>query len=308
MGIVRIGHREVIGRFYQRLEALSAEGWASRVAMLIETDQESEEYAWLGMAPKVREWVGGRMPDKLRETSFSIKNKLFEASIEVSIDDFRRDKTGQVQIRINELANRVAEHWHQLLTSLIIANPLCYDGQNFFDTDHSEGDSGTQLNALAAAQVAALDCTLADPTVDEIVKVIAGVITYMMAYKDDKGEPLTWNAKSFLFMVPARLQAVWRAAISTGLVIAGAASRENVLLKWPGLSLDVVVNPRLTDANVFYTFIDDREVKPFIMQNEFFEMSEKDDSFDNNRIVFGAKLLRNVGCGFWQYATKCTLS
>src|ERR1041385_6341348 len=80
MGIVRIGHREVIGPLSQRLEALSAEGWASRVAMLIETDQESEEYAWLGMAPKVREWVGGRMPDKLRETSFSIKNKLFEAS------------------------------------------------------------------------------------------------------------------------------------------------------------------------------------------------------------------------------------
>src|ERR1041385_66929 len=121
MGIVRIGHREVIGRFYQRLEALSAEGWASRVAMLIETDQESEEYAWLGMAPtggggggwrgmaqRGREGVGGRMPDKLRETSFSIKNKLFEASIEVSIDDFRRDKTGQVQIRTNELANQIA--------------------------------------------------------------------------------------------------------------------------------------------------------------------------------------------------------
>src|ERR1041385_8935118 len=136
MGIVRIGHREVIGRFYQRLEALSAEGWASRVAMLIETDQESEEYAWLGMAPTVREWVGGRLPDKLKETAFKIKNKLYEASIEVSVDDFGRVKTGQTQIRVNDLASRVAEHWQKMLTAIILANPVCYDGQNLFDTDH----------------------------------------------------------------------------------------------------------------------------------------------------------------------------
>ena len=63
----------------------------------------------------------------------------------------RRDKTGQIDIRIREQVQRAQAHWAKLLSDLIIAaeSTVCYDGQYFFDTDHSEGDSGTQDNDLS---------------------------------------------------------------------------------------------------------------------------------------------------------------
>ena len=45
-----------------------------------------------------------------------------------------------------------AAHW-LMLTTLMIAgeSSLCYDGQYFFDTDHSDGASGTLSNSISFA-------------------------------------------------------------------------------------------------------------------------------------------------------------
>jgi hypothetical protein len=68
-------------------------------------------------------------------------------------------------IRTSDLAARTAEHWAKLLTDLIIANGLCYDGQNFFDTDHVTLASGTLQNDLDATDIPALNIsTAAAPT------------------------------------------------------------------------------------------------------------------------------------------------
>ena len=49
-----------------------------------------------------------------------------------------------------ELAERGRTHYASLLSTLIVngATTVCYDGQYFFDTDHSEGASGTQSNKI----------------------------------------------------------------------------------------------------------------------------------------------------------------
>ncbi|MFK5283404.1 Mu-like prophage major head subunit gpT family protein, partial [Lacticaseibacillus paracasei] len=80
--------------------------------------------------------------------SLSITNKHYENTLEVALRDLRRDKTGQIQARIQDFADRQLTHWASLLSTLIINAPstVCYDGQFYFDTDHSEGSSGTQSN------------------------------------------------------------------------------------------------------------------------------------------------------------------
>jgi phage major head subunit gpT-like protein len=75
-----------------------------------------------------------------------------------------------------------------------------------------------------------------------------------------------------------------------------------------GFGWDVVVNPRLTDDDLWYMFRTDGAVKPFIMQDEMFETGTQDDTFLNNRILFGVKAIRNVGNGYWQYAAACQFS
>ena len=59
--------------------------------------------------------------------------------------------------RIREMAQNAARLTYNLISDLIKggAAAKCYDSQFFFDTDHSEGDSGTQSNKLTGTGTSA---------------------------------------------------------------------------------------------------------------------------------------------------------
>jgi phage major head subunit gpT-like protein len=318
MGAAGLGSRAIIGKFYAALEAATGASWVGRVSMLMDSDQESETYKWLGMVPALREWVGGRQAKGFRENGMTITNKTWEATLEILIDWIRRDKTGQIAVRIAELAKRATEHDAKLLSTLIAngtgtTSGYCYDGHVFFDTDHSEGESGTQLNLLAAAQVPTLNVTTpAAPTSAEAVKAILGVVAYMLGYKDDQGEPINDNAKEFLVMTSP---ALW-GYLAQGIIQPTVSSGETnaiVALKADGFNISIAANSRLTWTDVFSVFRTDAPAKPFIVQEEeplsvdaLAEGSEEE--FKNNRHLYGVKRISNVGYGYWQYGAHATLS
>jgi len=313
MAATGLGYRNVVGRFYARLEELNALSWADPLSILVDSDQPIETYKWLGQTPAMREWIGGRAAKGLRENGITIENKTFESTMDISVDDLRRDKTGQINVRIDELAGRVGEHWHKLLTTLILngTSANCYDGQYFFDDDHSEGDSGTQKNLLTATEVSALNIsTTTAPTDAEFIAAIRDVIGYMLQYKDDQGEPMNANARSWLIMVPWNLWGAATAAVNNLLVGTNSTNLIASMIQKGVLSIDVISNPRLssTASAVWYMFRTDASAKPLIRQQELFETGTEDQSFTNNRILFGVKALRNVGYGYWQYAAHCTFS
>jgi len=311
-----LGSRAIIGKFYEILELGQQASWPFQIGMEIPSDQESETYKWLGASPAMREWVGGRQAKGLKENGITITNKKFEATLEIDVDDHRRDKTKQIDIRIAEMADQVNGHWADLLTTLLLANGNCYDGKAFFATNHSEGASGTQVNALTKSHVTAL--TVASTTAvtpAEMAKAILGVIGYMLSIKNDQGKAMNRNAKSFQIQVPI---ALWAASVQAvtmnNLAISGGGNQDNPLLKF-GLQLDVVPNADLdsTSTVVFYVYRRDGRAKPFILQSEedvsisaIAEGSEEE--FKNNRHLYGVKALRNVGFGYWQQAAKATLS
>ena len=200
MSASALSSRAITGMFFVALQQYMGLSWIPNISMEFDSDQESETYKWLGMVPMMREWIGSRQAKGFRDNGITITNKKFEATLDVLVDWLRRDKTGQLKIRIAELAGRAGGHWGKLLSTLITngtgsTSGLCYDGQYFFDSDHSEGDSGTQLNLLTNSQVGALDVTTATtPTPVEAAKAILGVIGYMLTYKDDQGEPMNVQA------------------------------------------------------------------------------------------------------------------
>jgi hypothetical protein len=154
------------------------------------------------MAPAMREWVGGRQAKGFRENGITIVNKRYEATLEVLLDEMRRDKTGQVMVRVAELAQRTNAHWAKLLSTLLIAgeSAVCYDGQFFFDTDHAEGDSGAQDNDLSV-DIAVTSA----PTAGEMEGAILRLTQQILGFKDDQGEPMNEEARSFLVMVPVNM-------------------------------------------------------------------------------------------------------
>lgn len=309
-----LSSRAIIGEFYATLEQDMGGLWIPQVSNYFESDQESELYKWLGQSPSMREWVGGRQAKGFTDNGITITNKEFEATLEVLVKEMRRDKTGQVMVRVRELAQRTNAHWAKLLSTLIVAgeSAVCYDGQYFFDTDHAEGDSGAQSNDLTH-DVA----TPTAPTAGEAEAAILKAVQAILGFKDNQGEPMNENAREFLIMTPIPLMNSVAGAIGASVIMDGASvSRTNTILTLGtlgGFTMRMAANARLSWTDKIAVFRTDAETKAFIRQEEeavsisaVAEGSELE--FNENKHRYGVKASRNVGYGYWQRAGLVTLT
>lgn len=300
--------RGVRGMLLQALET-GAASWINDLVMRTNSDQASETYAWLGAPPEMHEFIGKRKLDQLPELSFAISNKDHEANIVIKSKDLRRDKLGQIQTRIGQLAERVNDYPASLLSTLILngAASLGYDAQYFYDTDHSEGSSGTLSNSISVDVT-----TTTAPTADEMAVAIMAAIQAMYGFKDRVGAPMNQNARAFMVMVPVPFMTAAFQAV-TALLGANGQSATIPALK-DKFTINVEVNPRLTWTTKFSVFRTDGNVKPFILQEEdggrdviaLGDGSEYEKL--NKEQIFGVDWAGNVGYGYWQGAVLVTLT
>ena len=312
-----ITSRAIIGAYYARLDKGNNLAWINGCSNLFNSDQESETYAWLGMTPAMREWIGGRNAKGFKESSVTIRNKHYEATLEVALRDVRRDKSAQIMARVNDLADRAQTHWGSLLSTLIVAgeSAVCYDGQYFFDTDHSEGSSGSQSNDLSidiSALPAAVHGVTTAPSAEEMQQCILQAIAAIQSLKDDQGEPMNESAQEFCVCVPTSLYLTALSAVTNATLTSGAF---NILPNVPGLKLSVQMNARLNASWTaqFMVCRMDGSVKSLIRQQETEgELKAKAEGseyeFDNDAWQFGIDSWRNVGYGYWQQACLVTMT
>lgn len=305
---MKITSRSVIGEFYRALEQDLGNSWVPGASMLFTSDQESETYVWLSDTPVMREWaMGSRVTKGLTEDSITIRNKKFEATLEIPVDWVNKDKTGQIMVRINELAVRASSHWAALLTDLIIEgeSATCYDGQYFFDTDHEEDASGVQSNDITSFILNPVK-----PTADDLQTAILKATGQMLGFKDGFGEPMNETAKHFIVMVPTQFLTSAASAIEAEL-INGTSNSIRALGTLDGYTYSLAVNPGLNWTTKFAVFRADGKTSAFIRQEEqdvtmqaVAEGSELE--FNNDIHRYGVKAYRNVGYGFWQHAVLNT--
>ena len=319
MGIQKLTERQVVGTFYKKLNMDTGASWINDISNLFTSDQASEEYAWLGMAPAMREWVGGRNAKGFRENSLTIANKHFEGTLEILLKDINRDKTDQILTRVRELADKTNSHWASLLSTAIVngASSTCYDGHYFFDTTHEEGDSGSQSNSITStlsALPASNPGTTALPSVEEAQFSITKAIETIAGFVDDQGEPMNENAQSFMVMVPVSYMNVYMQAVATPTQVAASQSALEALKQ--KFSIDVVPNVRLSTMASSYqivVFRTDAELKSLIRQEEIGVQTKmkgpgSEYEFDNDAWQFGVDTWRNVGYGYWQNSCLVTLA
>lgn len=311
-----LSSRAIQGKFFKRLEMAPA-GWVGDLSAYFTSDQGSEEYKWLGQAPTMREWKGGRQEKGVRENGLTIKNVKYESTLGIDGDDFRRDKTGQIQVRINEQADRAASHWAGLLSTLVLngASTVCYDGEYFFDTDHKEGLNTTnQSNSISvdiSEEAVAHHGSVSNPSVEEMRNVILKGIQAILGFKDDQNEPMNENARMFRVMCPTSLWTQCMGAVGLPTLGGGAT---NLLASLDGFSIGVEVNPRLSSwTDKVAIFRADGSVKPFIRQEEYdpepMMLDESSEYYKlNDKLLFGLKASRGVGYGYWQHAILTTMT
>jgi phage major head subunit gpT-like protein len=310
-----LSSRAIMGMYFARLEANPGLAWINDVSNMFGSDQASETYKFLGQSPAMREWIGGRQAKGFSGQGITIVNKHYEATIEVQKKDARRDKTGQLMARMNEFADRGQTHWASLVSTLLINGPstACYDGQYFFDTDHSEGDSGTQSNDITvdiSAMPATLHGTVTAPSKEEMQWAILNAVMAIVGFKDDRGEPMNEDARAFTVTVPLGLYPAAAAAVNDIMNRAMPNDMNPALLA--DFSIKVVPIVRLTWTDSFAVFRTDSPIKAFIRQTEQeAELKAKAEGseyeFDNDAWQFGIDAWRGAGYGYWQRACYVTL-
>jgi len=109
-----------------------------RVATTVRSTTKTNEYGWLGKAPRFREWIGDRVINAMAKHGYSLTNRSFENTIGVDRDDFEDDNLGIYGPLFEELGSAAQTFPDELVFALLKLGFLtnCYDGQYFFDTDH----------------------------------------------------------------------------------------------------------------------------------------------------------------------------
>ena len=269
-----------------------------QIATEVDSTLAVENYAWLGQPPVVRQWIDERVPKGLSEYGYTLKNLKWETSIRVDAEVLEDEQYGQVKMRVSQMPGAVARHQNILVFNLLSGghSNLCYDGSNFFDTTHSEGNSGTQVNyypsgmALTAANYGTVRAA-------------------MMQYKDDQGQLV--GSMPTALLVPAQLEEQARIILNADFIAsdAGTASQTNI---WKG-SAKLIVVPWLTDPTQWYLLDLSAYVKPVIFQNripmQFKALdggSDSDNVFMRDAYLYGVRARYNAGYGDWRTAVSAS--
>jgi phage major head subunit gpT-like protein len=139
---------------------IAAESHAAKIVMEVPSATREETYAWLGSMPSLREWVGPRHVNGLKAHGFTIRNKTFESTVSVPREDIQDDRLGAFKPFFSEMGQEAKRHPDEMVFDLLKSGfaSLCYDGQNFFDTDHpvalDEGATQTVSNVQAGSEPA----------------------------------------------------------------------------------------------------------------------------------------------------------
>ena len=275
--------------FFEALDATI--GDYQRVATIVGSSSDEEQYPWLGAVPSVREFKDERMPLGLMEHNYSIRNKTWESSIAVERSAIEDDKYGAIKLRVQSLAREAKRHMDEIVFTLVRGGfaTKCYDGQYFFDTDHADGESGAQSNKGTASLSASA---------------LQDAITAMMKYKDDRGKFL--GIKPDLLVVPPDLQWTAMELLESTYWPEGQTNEKNADNVLKG-KLDLLVSPYLTDTSDWFVLSTKGVIKPVILQSrtpvEFAALeADSESGFMRDQYIYGVRARYNAGYGLWQMA------
>ena len=268
---------------------------ASRLCHIENSDSDAESYDWLGQSPTMQEFLDERRSIPLSNTKYTITNKTWESTITVSRSDLADNKTGSIQMRIRQMAAAAAGHSNKLIISQLESGTTDtgYDGVAMFSNSHTAraDEGGTSDNLLAGTGT----------TTAQVGADFATAKAEMLKFVGENGEPFHADGIPQLTVVcPPDMEKAFRETLNAGIV----SNTSNVQVG----AADLIISPRLTDANDWYLLRTD-SVRPLIFQDrEPLEFTSLEGSSDNGFLrdqwSYGIRARYNVGIGFWQAATK----
>jgi len=261
-----------------------------KVATIIPSERDTEQYAWLGALPGMREFRDERQPGDPKPYSYAIQNKTWESTLSVDRAALEDDQYGQIALRIRQMARVAKSHLDSIVFGLLGTGFTApgYDGAPFFGT-HTQGAAQSNRGADALSAVA-----------------LQGAITAMMRFTDDQGRPA--GTKPNVLVVPPELY--WEATVLLTSALypdpVSAASQELAANPLRGM-LTLLTTPYLSSPTQWFLLDTSRVVRAVVLQmRKEFEFGSLEGSSENgflrDQFLYGVRARYNAGFGDWRAA------
>lgn len=265
----------------------------------VSSEANEEIYAMLSTFPEINEWLDDRQIQSLKDFPWTIKNRHFEGTIGVNKDDLADGATAGTLLAARQLGQEAAEKGIDLVTELIDENGLCFDGQNFFDTDHKLGTETAWANTHTGTGVTAALLTADYKT----------TLAKIMALKNPKGNMFFKRRPKIAVLSPAALYPTFEDLLTLQLI----SGSTNALYG----KFELVYLPLLDDANDWYMGITNKTIKGIILQNRQAPKWDRtaqgagsanpgDIEFMKNLYIFGVDMRLNAGYGWPHFLHRVT--
>ena len=262
-----------------------------KIATVIPSTQDTEQYAWLGALPGVREFLDERQQQDFAPYEYAIKNKTWESTVAIDRAALEDDRYGQIAMRVKEMAQSARQHMDILTYGLLSGGftAKCYDGSAFFG-NHTQGGV-VQSNAGAGALSAAS---------------LQAAITAMARFVDDQGRPA--GVMPDCLIVPPELY--WEAyALLNSVYYPDPVSEASQNLSVNALKgmLHIVMSPYLASPSDWFVCDSKRTVRAIVLQmRKDFEFNalegNSENGFMRDQWLYGVRARYNVGFGDWRAA------
>lgn len=262
-----------------------------RISMIVPSSTREMTYAWLGQMPRMREWIGERLIQNLIAHGYTIKNKTFELTTQIPVNDIADDLYGIYTPIISELGLSAKSHPDELIFNLL-GNGFekeCYDKVPFFSDKHPASTEGITQSNMGTQKLTPTSYAMAR--------------CQMMTIKGEKEKSL--KIMPDLLVVSPQNEAVGKELLFADLISGSTNINKN--------TCELLVVPELADyPEQWYLLCTKRYVKPMVFQEReqpklVCKNKETDDNvFYEDQVVYGIKGRYNVGFGLWQLAFGST--
>lgn len=294
--------KDVNATFIETLMAPQPPMLVERIADVVNSNSDREDYAWLGEVQPMNEWEDSLQESDLSETAdagYGLENKKYTGALRIERDNLADEKTMGLEKRTKDLATRGLYKPDQLLVEAVIdgTTNLCYDGAAFFSATHPArgAQTSTQSNIVTGAGVATANVA------SDLNKAIARLYDFV----DEGNEPLNGIVRKLFIMYPPILHKPISEAISAGII----SNTSNV--QFGDQDFDFIRMPRLTsDSTVdYYIGVADTEVRGLIWQDrEGISLEQSGPGSDTwvqqEQVVYKSRMRGRAGYGRWQRMIK----
>lgn len=285
------------------------------IAYEVPSSEAVNEYRWLGQAGKMREWKGERQHRKVAEFTFSISNKLYEVTYPIDYFTWSSDNARpSVELLARQAAEKAQWFPWTIFCDLLEDNPTCYDGKDFFASDHTYG-TGSEYTTAQDNDLSYNAASTTALTGFEAMEIFEDLSDHFLSVKDAAGDPIFGDVDRGRIVVvchPDYRQGFLRALKNDVLYDTSNNAHENLAKG----EFDLISTSHLTSASssaYVYAFLTGVSRFPIIYQTHT-PVTPRDNASEvlgvtgTSDFIFGVSAAFSVGVGDWATAVRVNIT